>query len=46
MVASRQTELERGAIGVVLGIALGALIGLLSRNDDPDGGPWAARSRT
>jgi hypothetical protein len=40
-VTVRQTELERGILGVLLGIALGALIGLLSKEER-----WAARSKT
>jgi hypothetical protein len=38
----RQTELERAILGVLLGVALGALIGLISKDE----ARWAARSKT
>jgi hypothetical protein len=44
-VAVEQTEIERAVLGVLLGLALGALAGLFARSR-PDGGRWAARSRT
>jgi gas vesicle protein len=40
----RQTELERGILGVLLGVALGALVGLLAKEED--GETWDARSKT
>jgi len=46
----RQSEWERGVVGLLVGLAFGALAGLLARSGDEKRGqgvrPWAGRSKS